>query len=129
MTRAEFIQRVLIQGLPLDQSIHRADALEESDAAPWDEGRDLCGGSEHCPGCAGCIPSLRGREAKFPLENNRAMREQIAAEEREACAQIADDVARLAQMRRSARQEDFGAVAAASNIAQAIRARDTTVAK
>jgi hypothetical protein len=44
--------------------------------------------------------------------------------ERAACAKIADDVANLAQARCSARQNDFGAVATAKNIADAIRARE-----
>jgi hypothetical protein len=47
--------------------------------------------------------------------------EEAVRAERNRCAKIADSVAELAQRRVSARQDDYGAVAAAQNIAAAIR--------
>jgi hypothetical protein len=106
MTRAEWIQRALLASIAqraLDGAevvqavVLLADALEKSGAAPWDDGPNICGGSEHCPGCVGCIPALRcspsaGTSEWSTLSNpptNLTVDAAVKAE-REACAQIAD---------------------------------------
>ena len=86
MTRAEWVQRAILGYMAtptnppamfdfcLMLATRAADDLEKSGAAPWDgDERDICGGSEHCPGCAGCIP-----------------RQDSVKSEREACAKIID---------------------------------------
>jgi hypothetical protein len=109
MTRAEFLQRTVVSLCvrfePADavgEAIRHADALQASEAAPWD---------------------VEELASNYTIDAVRQRVNRACELEREECAKIADAVATLAQSRRLERQYDHGAVTAALNIATSIRTR------